>query len=317
MADLDKEKNIKFKGKGKVLAGMAMMVAAPITSFVGMISMGFGATVGIIGGIGGKAISWCCSDPNNKAYWQQKSKKARSWGTKAFLGGAPFFISPLIAGMAIVGEGLYNQTGKNEYGLMPSLRAVARLTSGGLPQPGDPVLSQEPSLPNQQSNAQHPPLNQFQPVKSISNMSSIVNAPSFKEAQTAYKEELGKTSEDQRYVMGEPQACGNGNYKAVFVPPEYKGKVKECPKELQVEQIFNKDMEVIGIEAGANATCISPPIRKSKSEWGMKKYENGVSISGGPPQLVQNMRGGLVQESSHHPPPPPNVKERRQQHSIR
>lgn len=308
---VDTPENIKLKGKGKIAAGIAMIAFAPFTRGAGFIAMGVGATVGILGGIGGKAISWCCSDPDNKAYWQKKSQQARSWGTKAFLGGAFFAASPIVAGVSVIAEGAYNQTGKNEYGIMPSLRVVARFTSGGLPQPGDPVLSQEPSLPNQQSNTQHPPLNQMQPVKSISNIDSIVNAPSFKQAQTAYKDEILGNSKDQRYIMREPEICENGNYKAVFVPPEYKGREDTCPKELQVEQIFNKDMEVIEINAGAKATCISPPIRKSESEWGMKKYEKGVSISGEPPQSVQNMREGLSQEACSSLPAP-NVKQSEQ-----
>lgn len=294
----DKEESIKLRGKGKIVAGIAMMILAPATRFVGMISMGLGATVGIIGGIGGKVISWCCSDPDNKAYWQNKSKQARSWGTKAFLGGALFFGSPILAGIATLGEGLYNQTGKNEYGLLPTLRAAARFTSGGLPQPGDPVLSQEPSLPNQQSNTQHPPLNQMQPIKSLSSMASITNATNFEQAQSAYRNELGKIREDQRYVMGEPQDCGNGNYKAIFVPPEYTGRVEECPKELQVEQTFNQDMQVIGVKAGSKATCTLPPI-KTASGFEMNKCDNGKTIDCRSSSVdAQNMQKGLSQETS-------------------
>lgn len=308
------ESRIRLEGKGKIVAGIAMIAFAPFTRAAGGIMMGIGASVGIFGGIAGKAISWCCSDLDNKAYWQKKSQEARSWGTKAFFGGVTCALFPYIAGATAIVEGAYNQTGQNQYGIMPALREIASVTSGGLPQPGDPALSQDVPPPAQQSNMQHPPLNQMQPVKSISNMALVANSQNFDQAQAAYRDELRKTSENQRYVMGEPQACGDGNFKAIFVPPEYKGNEAGCPPELQVEQIFNKDMQVIEVNPGIKSTCTPPPI-KTPTGFEVKRYENGKTIDCmAAAQSAQNMQNGLGQGVSP-PPLPPKVQTTKQQHT--
>lgn len=291
--------------KGVIKFGLGIISWGYPASFaLGAISCGAAILSGIVAG-GSKLVSIISPNPNTKDKWNNRSKKCISFGTKAMIRGGSLLI-PFVGAGLLMADGAQNvYTGKNSF--FNKWQDGAATYTSGLGRKNTPPLSPPviDSPPHQSNNQHASSLNQIQPTRSISNMAAITNASNFDQAQSAYKDELCQTSEDQRYVMGEPQACGNGNYKAIFTPPEYRGRESECPKGLQVEQIFNQDMQVIAVNPGDEATCVLPPI-KTPSGFDVKKCENGVSINcRAAAQSVQNMQqNGLGQGVSNIPPPP-------------
>ncbi len=307
----EEEKSVRRKAGAKVAGGIAMMVFAPITSIVGFGTTILGAATGIIGGGGAKLISMGYSDPDKKALWQERSQRARSFGTKAFLGGLILSFPYAAGSIAILEGGVQALADDDSYGMWPALKSVARLTSGGLPQPGDPVNDLTPVVsPPQHHDAQpHRAQNidnqqQIQPAVSIST-DYIARAANFEEATKRYQEEIRKKPEAQKYKMvGDLVHLPNGSYEATYIHPSYTGAPEKCPEEFKVKQQFNDKMELIAAKIGPKAECIVPPIKEG-TEFKLLKLENGkVTDCKAAAQDAQAMREAGFGSQSYAGPAP-------------
>ena len=307
----EEKKSARGKAGAKIVGGIVMMAIAPITSAVGFGTAILGAATGTLGGGGAKLISMAYSDPDKKALWQERGQRARSVGTKAFLGGL-ILSFPLVAGsLAILEGGAQAIANDDSYGMWPALKGIARFTSGGHSQPGDPVNDLAPVMaspphhddqPHQAQNASHQ--QQIQPAVSVST-EYIARAANFEEATNRYQEEVRKKPEAQKYKMvGDLVSLPNGCYEATYIHPSYAGDPTNCPEEFKVKQTFNDKMELMGVKIGQKAECTVPPIKQG-NEFKLLKHENGQVVDcRAAAQNAQAMRNAGLETTSHAGPAP-------------
>lgn len=136
----DEEKTpntVRAKGIGKFFAGMIALALSPVLHIASIAPLAVSAAC-FVGSACAKGISMISSSPEAKAKWSERSQNLRSVGAKAFVAGA-LMATPFALGATLMAEGAYNGvTGEDKIGIVPSMRAAARVISGGLPQPGDP-----------------------------------------------------------------------------------------------------------------------------------------------------------------------------------
>lgn len=136
----DEEKTpntVRAKGIGKFFAGMIALALTPVLHVASIVPLAASA-VCLVGSGCAKGMSMISSSPEAKAKWSERSQNLRSVGAKAFVAGA-LMATPFALGATLMAEGVYNGvTGEDKIGIVPAMRATARVISGGLPQPGDP-----------------------------------------------------------------------------------------------------------------------------------------------------------------------------------
>ncbi|MGB4192301.1 MAG: hypothetical protein WBJ81_07170 [Rickettsiales bacterium] len=136
----DEEKTpntVRAKGIGKFFAGMIALALTPVLHVASIAPLAVSAAC-FVGSACAKGMSMISSSPETKAKWSERSQNLRSVGAKAFVAGA-LMATPFALGATLMAEGVYNGvTGEDKIGIVPTMRAAARVISGGLPQPGDP-----------------------------------------------------------------------------------------------------------------------------------------------------------------------------------
>lgn len=161
----DEEKtpnSVRAKGIGKFFTGMIALALSPLLHVASIVPLAASAAC-FVGSACAKGMSMISSDPEAQAKWSERSKNLRSVGAKAFVAGA-IMATPFALGATLMAEGVYNGvTGEDKIGIVPAMRATARIISGGLPQPGD--SDHNPTKIWQKPNLQVSPEIELTPTK--------------------------------------------------------------------------------------------------------------------------------------------------------
>ena len=108
-----------------------------------------------------------------------------------------------------------------------------------------------------------------------SQVSAVAGAQTFEKASEAYTAQSATPGVKKFEVAGRRELDG-GLTEITYAPPEYKG--KECPKELLVVQTFDQQGDVVKVNPGTQANCITPPVKQQDGSFKFNRYDQGAEI---------------------------------------
>lgn len=303
MEEEEKKKQIRYKGLRKVALGVVSLI--PVTSVVGGIIFSLGVNASI-GGLVLRGVGWMTGSKT----LSNAGKNLMSMGIKAMTTGGVMAI-PFAGGAALITEGAYNvTTGKQpsiygyEIGVEPMARKVARFVSG-LPQFGDPDYEHSitgwqnstPSTPEhnpqhqqqqqyvsrvytpsnngakQQSLSPHQVQSYASPVEKLepASIEHVAKQATYKDASKAYLDQASKPNVI-KFEVHEIQKVDE-SIVVTYKPPGWK---KGDSGDLLVTQTFNKDLELIKVDA-RKASCVTPPVKQEDGSFTIHSHDKGVA----------------------------------------